>query len=103
MPVRTRHGTRMAAIAEPYKKVAEAVYNGLHGMSEISDEYIQTLLEQIADSGILSIITLSINGTNVKLTSPEEKYIASEVLKKFRSEYKEWYDKVYNWANTRGR
>ena len=59
----------------------------------VSDDEVKKLLTKIANSSPVETIDLFDN-KKVVLYSPEEKYIAVETLKKYRSEYAEWYDKV---------
>ena len=59
----------------------------------ISDDEVKKLLTKIANSSPVETVDLFGN-KKVVLYTPEEKYIAVETLKKYRSEYAEWYDKV---------
>lgn len=52
------------------------------------------MLKQIAATTIDRPITLFSGNNSITLYTPEEKYIAEEVLKKYRTEYHEWYEKV---------
>jgi hypothetical protein len=72
--------------------VIKAIYDELEG-KEITDEEIDELLNKIAKSAPVKTLDLFNNG-KVKLYTPEEKSIAIETLKKYRSEYAEWYQRV---------
>ena len=73
-------------------EIIEQIFQNLHE-AEIDDSYISELLTKVAQSS--PIETVDLFGDNeVLLYTPEEKYMAVEVLKKFKSEYAEWYGKV---------
>lgn len=59
----------------------------------LDDAEIKNLLIKVATASPIEKIDL-FGDKKVVLYSPEEKYIAVETLKKFKSEYAEWYDKV---------
>lgn len=92
--VRTPRGR--AAIAEPYKKIVEAIYNSFKENMPDGNE-IETLIDTVsrmhptAIEGLLNPVTGELM---VELTSPESKSIAMDVLKKYRSDYLAWYNKV---------
>lgn len=59
----------------------------------IDDTALKEILKKIATSSPLKKLDVLGDGTIV-LYTPEEKYIAMEVFKKYKSAYAEWYDKV---------
>ena len=85
--------------AEPYRQIAEHIYRVVPGLN-LTDADIYDMLVKIARTKITQAITLFSGKDSLELYTPEEKYIAEEVLKKFRSEYGEWYTKVFEFLNT---
>ena len=77
---------------EDFRNIAINIFDELSG-DTLDEDYLQELLSKIATSSPVEVIDLFDNN-HVKLYTPEEKYVAVEVLKKFKSEYTEWYDKV---------
>lgn len=59
----------------------------------VKDDEVKNLLKKIASSSPTEPLDLFDN-KKIMLYTPEEKYIAVETLKKFKSEYTEWFDKV---------
>lgn len=84
------HGKRLQ---KSFCDVATKIFNILDG-SGITNEELNSLLNKIAASSPIETIDL-FDDKQVILYTPEAKYIAVEVLKKFKSEYAEWYDKVF--------
>jgi hypothetical protein len=72
--------------------IIKLIFAELDGMS-VSDDDLKKLLTKVAMSSPIERLDLFGN-KKVILYTPEEKYIAVETLKKFKSEYSEWYDKV---------
>lgn len=77
---------------EEFREIAENIFKELDGET-LDEDYLKELLDSIATSSPVETIDLFKN-KSVVLYTPEEKYVAVEVLKKFKSEYTEWYDKV---------
>jgi hypothetical protein len=75
-----------------FKEIAEGIFEELDG-SGISGEELNKLLNTIAQTSPIEVLDL-FNNKKVMLYTPEEKYIAVEVLKKFKSEFDTWRDKV---------
>ena len=73
-------------------EIATAIFEFLDGKLLDEDE-LKGLLNKVATASPVETVDLFGN-KKVILYTPEEKYIAVEVLKKFKSEYTEWYDKV---------
>lgn len=73
-------------------EIAENIFNELKD-ADVTDELIKKLINKIALSSPVKMVDLFDN-KKVELYTPEEKYVAVEVLKKFKSEYLEWYGKV---------
>lgn len=84
-----KSGLRWKAI---FRDIAEQIFNKLDG-NVTDDKEILAYMEKIAKSSPVEVIDL-FSDKSVKLYTPEEKYIALDVLKKFKSEYEEWYGKV---------
>jgi hypothetical protein len=82
---------------DEFSNIAKQIYSTLKD-SSISDAELKKLLDKIAKSSPVEKIDL-FNDKKVELYMPEEKLIAVEVLKKFKSEYTEWYDKVLGSLN----
>ncbi len=74
------------------KETAEGVFEELKD-SDISGEELNNLLNTIAQTSPIEVLDLFDN-KKVMLYTPEEKYVAIEVLKKFKSEFDTWRDKV---------
>ena len=82
--------------AKQYQEIAIAIYNNLKD-ANISTKELDKMLNEIAKSSPLKQVNLFNPTTNKLITtlySPEEKYVALNILKKFKSEYDEWYQKV---------
>lgn len=80
--------------AKSFRDIAEAIYNALDGVA-LDDVKVKNMLLKISKSSPVESIDL-FNDGKVVLHTPEEKYVAVEVLKKYKSEYAEWHDKVVN-------
>ena len=80
------------ALRDDFIALITQIFNILDS-KDADDEKIKQLLQKIAESSPVEKIDLFKN-KKVVLYTPEEKYIAVETIKKFRSEYSEWYDKV---------
>jgi hypothetical protein len=76
----------------PFREIAENIYKTLDGVI-LSDKEVRALLTKISSSAPIEIVDVFDDG-KVELYTPEEKYIAIEILKKYKSEYAEWFDKV---------
>lgn len=74
------------------RTVVEAIYNALKGEA-MTDEKCKALMRKITVSSVVEKVDLFDDG-KVELYTPEEKYIAIETLKKFKSEFTLWYEKV---------
>lgn len=82
--------------AKPFQKIGTEIYEYLTETA-VTDADLNQMIESIAKSSPvkkLDLICPVDGGVITELYSPEEKYIAMNVLKKFRSEYSEWYQKV---------
>lgn len=75
-----------------FRDIAEQIFTKLDG-KVTDDKEILAYMEKISKSSPVEVIDL-FSDNSVKLYTPEEKYIALDVLKKFKSEYEEWYGKV---------
>jgi hypothetical protein len=75
-----------------FRDIVEQIYNKLDGVI-LTDKEVRDLLKKIATASPIKKVDLFDDGS-VELYTPEEKYIAVEILKKYKSEYAEWYDKV---------
>jgi uncharacterized membrane protein len=75
-----------------FRDIVEQIYNKLDGVI-LTDKEVRDLLKKIATASPIKKVDLFEDGS-VELYTPEEKYIAVEILKKYKSEYAEWYDKV---------
>lgn len=85
-------------LAPNYRAIIEKIYNSLTE-DAIANDALELLLKDIAKSSPTQVLSLTHPTTNqliVKLRNPEEKSIAMNTLKKFRSEYDEWYNKVFD-------
>jgi hypothetical protein len=82
-------GKRLSPI---FREIVEQIYKALEGVV-LNDEEVKELLEKVATSSPTEKVDLFDDGA-VELFTPEEKYMAVEVLKKYKSEYAEWFDKV---------
>lgn len=60
---------------------------------DYKDDVVEYLLKKVATSSPIERIDLFDNKKLI-IVSPEEKYITVETLKKFKSEYYEWFSKV---------
>jgi hypothetical protein len=72
--------------------VVTQIFNALDG-TDVDDSRVAELMNTIAKSSPIETVDL-LGDKKILLYTPEEKYIAMEVLKKFKSEYAEWYGKV---------
>ena len=79
-------------LRDEHRKIVELIFNKLNG-KDLTDDELKKLLLKVATASPVEKVDLFDDDT-VILYSPEEKYVAVEVLKKFRSEYAEWYEKV---------
>jgi hypothetical protein len=79
-------------LSGPLREIAEQIYKKLDGVM-LTDTEVRNLLEKVATASPIEVLDLFNDGT-VELYTPEEKYIAVEILKKYKSEYAEWFDKV---------
>lgn len=77
------------------KEFAEVVVNIYEHLKDEppTDDELKKLLSKVATTSPVEVLDLFGDKT-VVLYTPEEKYIAVEVLKKFKSAYTDWYDKV---------
>ena len=75
-----------------FKEIADGIFAELNG-SDISKDELNNLLKKIAKTSPIETLDLFDN-KKVLLYTPEEKYVAAEVLKKFKSEFDAWRDKV---------
>lgn len=81
-----------------YCEIATGIYETLSNYEEfsgmpLSQDELKDLLLKVAMSS--PVETLDLFGDNkVVLYTPEDKYVAVEVLKKFKDAYSDWYDKV---------
>lgn len=73
-------------------EIITKVFEELDG-KDMTDSEVKKLLKKVADSLPTEPLDLFDN-KKVILYTPEEKYIAVETLKKYKSEYTEWFDKV---------
>jgi hypothetical protein len=76
----------------PLREIVKLIYESLDGVI-LTDEEVSGLLKKISTSSPIEVVDLFDDGV-VELYTPEEKYIAVEMLKKYKSEYAEWFDKV---------
>lgn len=72
--------------------VVNQIFASLDG-TDIDDAKVTELMDKVAKSSPIETVDL-LDDNKVLLYTPEEKYIAVETLKKFKSEYAEWYGKV---------
>ncbi len=79
-------------LKKEFAEVVISIYEALKD-KDVDDREVQRLLSTIATSSPVKPVDLFMDKT-VVLYTPEEKYVAVEVLKKYKSEYTEWYDKV---------
>ena len=75
-----------------YKEIAEKLFEKMK-IGDIDDDKVAKLLKSIATSSPVKPLDLFDN-KEVVLYTPEEKYIAVEVLKKYKSDYTKWLDRV---------
>ena len=73
-------------------EIATQIYEKL-SESPVSPDELKDLLLKVALASPIEVVNL-FGDNKPRLVSPEEKYIAVEVLKKFKDEYTSWYDKV---------
>jgi mRNA-degrading endonuclease YafQ of YafQ-DinJ toxin-antitoxin module len=81
---------------ERYRKIAEGIAKGLFDQP-ISDSQVEDMIRKIADARPLEPLNVihPLSGEVLAIAvTPEDKEIASSVIKKFRSEYSDWYKKV---------
>lgn len=84
-------------ISEKYKKIIEAIYNSLKNTVP-TPQSLENLIQRLAASHPtqeLNLIHPETGEIIVTLYAPEQKRIAMDTLKKFRSEYLTWYTKVF--------
>ncbi len=79
-------------LSGPLREIAEQIYKKLDGVV-LTDTEVRDLLKKVATTSPVEVLDLFDDGS-IELYTPEEKYIAVEILKKYKSEYAEWYDKV---------
>lgn len=79
-------------LKDEFVTVIKSIFTELDG-KEIDEAQLKKLLNKVAKSSPIERLDLFDN-KKVILYTPEEKYMAVETLKKFKSEYTEWYDKV---------
>ena len=82
--------------ADVYKQIITTIYDHLEA-NPISPQQVEDLLQEIANSHpteALNLISPVTGETIIRLTTPENKLLAVETLKKYRSEFSEWYSKV---------
>lgn len=85
-------------LAPNYRAIIEKIYNSLTE-DTIANDALELLLKDVAKSSptqVFSLIHPTTKQLITKLRNPEEKFIAINTLKKFRSEYDEWYNKVFD-------
>jgi chorismate mutase len=83
-------------LPEQYQKIVKAVNDALK-KDPLSGEEIEKLLDIIADTESLKPFTLAhpiTKATIITLRSPEDKLIAADTIKKFRSQYLYWHTRV---------
>jgi hypothetical protein len=81
-----------STLRKDFAYIVHQIYKVLSSKPK-SDEEIKKLIIKVAQSSPVKKLDLFGN-KKVELYTPEEKYIAIETLKKFRSDYTLWYDKV---------
>ena len=81
-----------ARLHQELQEIIKIIYEQLETLSP-DDTEVRRLLTKIAKSSPVETIDLFDN-ESVLLYSPEEKLMAVEVIKKYKSEYAEWFDKV---------
>lgn len=75
-----------------FKEIVDIIFNTLK--EDIpSDAELKELLNKIAKTSPIRDVDL-FGDNKLVLYTPEEKYLALEVLKKFRSDFNAWYDRV---------
>lgn len=79
-------------LQDSFKIIVENIFSEL-SEDMPSDDEVKKLLIKVATSSPVEKLDLFSN-KKVILYTPEEKYIAVETIKKFRSDYSEWYEKV---------
>lgn len=85
-----------AGIDKPYKEIIEAIYNSFKE-NRPDDMEIETMIETVSRMHPIEIKELINPVTGeviIELTTPENKAVAMDVLKKYRSDYLSWYNKV---------
>jgi hypothetical protein len=75
-----------------FREIAEQIFKKLDS-EHIDKTKLNNLMKKIVDTSPIETLDL-FGDKKVVLYTPEEKYIAIEVLKKFKSEFDVWYDKV---------
>lgn len=89
-------GTRKMRIAQEYREVVETIYQSFSAAPP-DPEDVETAITRLADAHptkAFDLIHPSTGELVITLYSPEQKSIAMDVLKKYRSEYNNWYKKV---------
>ena len=82
--------------AKQFQEIALKIYDYLKDIT-VDSQDLNTMLDDIAKSSPIKQLDLKYPADGKKIVTlytPEEKYIALNVLKKFKSEYDEWYQKV---------
>lgn len=77
---------------DSYKQIAEKLFEKMK-IGDIDDDKVKELLKTVATSSPVKPLDL-FNNKEIILYTPEEKYIAVEVLKKYKSDYTKWLDRV---------
>ena len=83
-------------IAKEYKEIIEAIYNSFTEYS-VTHQNLEKPIKQLADSHPTTKFDLIHPETGaiiITLNAPEHKRVAMDTLKKFRSAYITWYNKV---------
>lgn len=91
-----RVGNKKLRIAQEYKEVVETIYE-YFSKATPDEAGIESLINQLAASHptkAFDLIHPDSGEVVVTLYSPEQKSIAMDLLKKYRSEYNDWYQKV---------
>lgn len=79
-------------LQDSFKIIVENIFSELSENTP-SDDEVKKLLVKVATSSPVEKLDLFDN-KKIILYTPEQKYIAVETIKKFRSDYSEWYEKV---------
>lgn len=88
-------------ISKSYRDIIEAIYNSFEEVKP-NETKLETLIKELATSHPTKEFKL-INPETAELVivlySPEQKQIAMDILKKYRSEYLDWYNKMMSVLN----